>query len=122
MLGADRGVFLRNTFGSGGVNSLYLKDSSYNRFEGNFVVGVEDGDGFWVNGMHNSFRGNVVARAGTGFYFPPNLDASQVFEVPTADGHTETLSLSSARCPGAPSFGHLVAARVRATLGPRTKG
>jgi hypothetical protein len=32
------------------------------------------------------------------------------------DEHTETLALSSARCPGALSYGHL-AARVRATLG-----
>src|SRR4051794_25837543 len=33
------------------------------------------------------------------------------------DERTETLALSSARCPGALSYGHL-AARVRATLGP----
>jgi hypothetical protein len=32
------------------------------------------------------------------------------------DENTETLALSSARCPGALSYGHL-AARVRATLG-----
>jgi len=34
---------------------------------------------------------------------------------------TETLALSFARCPGAPSWGHLVAARLRTTLGSRTK-
>jgi len=38
------------------------------------------------------------------------------------DEHAETLALSSARCPGAPACGHLVAARLRATLGSRTEG
>lgn len=35
LLAADGGVFLRNTLGGTGVNSLYIKDSSSNRFEGN---------------------------------------------------------------------------------------
>lgn len=38
LLAADGNVFLRNTLG-GGVNSLYLKDSSGNLFEGNTFVG-----------------------------------------------------------------------------------
>jgi predicted MFS family arabinose efflux permease len=38
------------------------------------------------------------------------------------DEHAETLALSSARCPGAPACGHLVAARLRAALGTRTEG
>ncbi|MCW2982742.1 MAG: transporter [Conexibacter sp.] len=37
------------------------------------------------------------------------------------DEQTETLALSFARCPGAPSCGHLVAARRRTTRGSRTK-
>jgi parallel beta-helix repeat protein len=39
VLSADGGVFVRNTFGGGGINSLYLKDASGNRFEGNTFVG-----------------------------------------------------------------------------------
>jgi parallel beta-helix repeat protein len=39
VLAADRGVFLRNTIGGTGTNSLYVKDSSGNRFEGNRFVG-----------------------------------------------------------------------------------
>jgi parallel beta-helix repeat protein len=38
LLRADGGVFLRNTLGGKGVNSLYLKDSSGNLFEGNRFV------------------------------------------------------------------------------------
>ena len=37
------------------------------------------------------------------------------------DEPAETLALSFARCPGAPSCGHLAAARLRTTLGARTK-
>ena len=37
------------------------------------------------------------------------------------DEHTETLALSFARCPGAPSCGHLVAARLRAWLRSRSE-
>ena len=36
------------------------------------------------------------------------------------DEQAETLALSFARCPGALSCGHLVAARLRAALGSRT--
>jgi hypothetical protein len=63
---------------------------SHNRFEGNFVLGFEKGQGCWLNGIRNSFVGNVAAGSrtynGAGFYAPPNLDAGKVFAVPKARG------------------------------------
>ncbi len=60
LLGANGGVFLRNTLGGGGVNSLYLKDSSFNRFEDNTFVGKTArviGDSHDNQFVNNTFSG-----------------------------------------------------------------
>lgn len=59
---------------------------SYNVVERNFVTGVDKGDGFWINGARNYFRDNVVGRANTGFWLPPNLNNTLVFAIPPARG------------------------------------
>jgi len=65
VLDADRGVFLRNTLGGGGVNSLYLKDSSFNHFEGNTFLGRT---ARIIGDAHdNVFVGNTFSGAGLHF-------------------------------------------------------
>ena len=59
---------------------------SYNRIERNFVVGVDRGDGFWLNGVRNHVVDNVVGRATNGFYFPPNLAPHHMFRIPLTRG------------------------------------
>jgi len=62
LLAADGGVFLRNTLGGTGVNSLYLKDSSSNYFEGNAFVGKT---ARIIGDSHdNQFVGNTFSGAG----------------------------------------------------------
>jgi len=65
VLGAGGGVFLRNTLGGGGSNSLYLKDSSGNHFEGNTFLGKTarvTGDA-----RDNVFANNTFSGAGLHF-------------------------------------------------------
>jgi parallel beta-helix repeat protein len=67
VLGADGNVFVRNTVGGGGVNSLYLKDSSRNLFEGNTFLGKTGrviGDA-----RDNQFVNNTFSGAGLHFTF-----------------------------------------------------
>jgi parallel beta-helix repeat protein len=65
VLGSDRGFFSRNTLGSRGSKSLYLKDSSGNRFEGNrFESGLAHVIG---DSRDNLFTGNTFS--GTGIRF-----------------------------------------------------
>jgi parallel beta-helix repeat protein len=65
VLAADGGVFLRNTLGSGGVNSLYLKDSSFNHFEGNTFL---DRTARVIGDAHdNVFADNAFLGAGLHF-------------------------------------------------------
>lgn len=62
LLAADGGTFLRNRLGGGGSNSLYLKDSSANHFEGNTFVDKTArviGDS-----LENRFVDNTFAGAG----------------------------------------------------------
>jgi parallel beta-helix repeat protein len=60
VLGNEGGAFIDNTLGGGGSNSLYLKDSSHNRFERNTfhtkvarVIGASHDNEF----IDNTFRG-----------------------------------------------------------------
>ena len=65
LLLANGNVFVRNTLGPGGVNSLYLKDSSGNLFEGNTFRGNTArivGDA-----RDNRFINNTFSRAGLHF-------------------------------------------------------
>jgi hypothetical protein len=59
---------------------------SYNVIEHNFVTGIDHGDAFWLDGTRNYIRDNVAGRAVNGFYLPPNLDTSRVFQVPAVRG------------------------------------
>jgi parallel beta-helix repeat protein len=62
LLAANGGAFLGNTLGGGGVNSLYLKDSSANYFEGNTFLGKPAriiGDS-----RDNHFVGNTFSGSG----------------------------------------------------------
>src|SRR5262249_14138572 len=65
VLAAHSGVFQRNTLGGGGINSLYLKDSSFNRFEGNTFVGKTAR--IIGNARDNVFVGNTFSSAGVHF-------------------------------------------------------
>ena len=67
LLLANSNVFVRNTLGPGGINSLYLKDSGGNRFEGNTFRGNTArivGDA-----RDNQFINNTFS--GTGLHFQP---------------------------------------------------
>lgn len=67
LLLANGNVFVRNTLGPGGVNSLYLKDSGGNRFEGNTFRGNTArivGDA-----RDNQFINNTFS--GAGLHFQP---------------------------------------------------
>jgi parallel beta-helix repeat protein len=65
VLAADGGVFLRNTLGGSGVNSLYLKDSSGNRFESNTFTAKTVRI---IGDSHdNEFIGNTFSGAGVHF-------------------------------------------------------
>ncbi|PWU25566.1 MAG: hypothetical protein C5B48_00645 [Candidatus Rokuibacteriota bacterium] len=65
VLASNGGVFLKNTLGGTGVNSLYLKDSSSNHFEGNTFIGKTVRI---IGDSHdNEFIGNTFS--GTGLHF-----------------------------------------------------
>ncbi len=77
LLGANDGVFLRNTVGGTGSNSLYLKDSNGNLFEGNRFVSSPArvvGDS-----RQNHFVGNTFAESALEFRYyhadPPRRPA-----------------------------------------------
>ena len=64
---ADGNVFVRNTLGPGGINSLYLKDSGKNLFEGNTFRG---NTARIVGDAHdNQFVNNTFS--GAGLHFQP---------------------------------------------------
>src|SRR5262249_15789762 len=62
LLVADGGVFLRNTLGGTGANSIYVKDSSANYFEGNTFV--EKTARIIGDSHDNRFVGNTFNGAG----------------------------------------------------------
>jgi parallel beta-helix repeat protein len=73
LLLANGNVFVRNTLGPGGVNSLYLKDSGGNRFEGNTFRGNTArivGDA-----RDNQFIDNTFS--GAGLHFQPYKGTSR---------------------------------------------
>ena len=67
LLAANGGRFLRNTLGGSGVNSLYLKDSSSNYFEGNTFVGKTAR--VIGESRDNQFVDNTFSGAGLHFVF-----------------------------------------------------
>jgi len=74
LLLANGNVFVRNTLGPGGVNSLYLKDSSENLFEGNTFRGNTArivGDA-----RDNQFINNTFS--GAGLHFQPYKGTARV--------------------------------------------
>jgi parallel beta-helix repeat protein len=99
LLGADGGTFLRNTLGGGGVNSLYVKDSSGNRFEGNTI---RDKTVHVVGNAHdNEFVGNTFAKAGIHFAEykanPPRSPSKNHVTGGSITGATNCVRFTSAR-------------------------
>ena len=71
VLDSDGGVFVRNTLGGSGVNSLYLKNSSGNRFENNTFTAKP---ARIIGDSHNNdFVGNTFS--GAGVHFLPYKDS-----------------------------------------------
>ncbi len=98
LLGADGGVFLRNTLGGGGVNSLYLKDSSFNRFEGNTFLGKTAriiGDAHDNQFVNNTFSAGLHFTSYKGA--PPRSPSNNRVTGGTIKGAAECVRFTSSR-------------------------
>src|SRR5262245_2254327 len=99
VLGADGGTFLRNTAGGGGVNSVYVKDASGNRFEGNTF---RDKTVHVVGDAHeNEFIANTFSKSGIHFSEykgpPPRSPAKNRVSGGSISGGHDCVRFSSVR-------------------------